>query len=107
MNWKHFVASGVRAPGSPVAWFDTARSADAKHGRRDGCGYRPERRDVPDAKVELKDNSKGNIQESKTNKDGAYRFYLLSPGSYTVTVTATGFSSQIRVADIASGRLRP
>src|ERR1700722_16035818 len=32
---------------------------------------------VPDGKVTLKDNSKGTVQETATNKDGVYHFYLL------------------------------
>jgi len=43
---------------------------------------------VPDAKIALKDLSKGSTQETLTNKDGVYHFYLLTPGSYNVTVTA-------------------
>src|SRR4029077_1858469 len=56
---------------------------------------------VPDAKVNLKDNAKGNSQDTRTNKDGGFRFYLLSPGSYTLSVTASGFqvtSRQVQVA---------
>ena len=46
-------------------------------------------------KVTLKDETKGNTQQDHdSNKDGAYRFYLLPPGPYTVTVSATGFSTQ-------------
>jgi hypothetical protein len=60
---------------------------------------------VPDAKVNLKDNSKGNTQDTKTNKDGGYRFYLLAPGSYTVTVTASGFQTVNRVVDVNIGQI--
>jgi len=60
---------------------------------------------VPDAKVELKDNAKGSTQDTKTDRNGGYRFYLLPPGSYTVTATATGFSSQNRTADISVGQV--
>ena len=46
---------------------------------------------VPGARVTLKNDAKGNTQESTTNKDGVYHFYLLSPGPYTISVSATGF----------------
>jgi hypothetical protein len=60
---------------------------------------------VPDAKVTLKDNTKGNTQDTKTNKDGAYRFYLLGPGSYTVSATAGGFKTTSRQITVALGQI--
>ena len=60
---------------------------------------------VPDAKVNLKDNGKGNSQDTKTNKEGSYRFYLLSPGSYTVTVAAGGFETEVRQVTVAVGQI--
>ncbi|MGC1685192.1 MAG: TonB-dependent receptor, partial [Candidatus Acidiferrales bacterium] len=60
---------------------------------------------VPDAKINLKDNGKGNSQDTKTNKEGNYRFYLLSPGSYTVSVTAGGFETEVREVTVAVGQI--
>ena len=60
---------------------------------------------VPDAKVNLKDNGKGNSQDTKTNKEGNYRFYLLSPGSYTVSVSAGGFETEVRQVTVAVGQI--
>ncbi len=60
---------------------------------------------VPDAKVSLKSNTKGNVQETKANKDGNYRFYLLPPGPYTVTVTAGGFQTEVQDVQIAVGQI--
>ncbi|MFZ0582396.1 MAG: carboxypeptidase regulatory-like domain-containing protein, partial [Candidatus Acidiferrales bacterium] len=105
MNWKHFVVMAfallvAMSLGSTRLAAQTQSTGDVT-----GVVTDPSGATIPDAKVELKDNSKGNVQESKTDKNGAYRFYLLSPGSYTVTVTATGFSSQTRVADIAVGQI--
>ncbi len=60
---------------------------------------------VPNAKVSLKDATKGGVQDSVTNKDGAYRFYLLPPGPYVVTVTATGFSTQTGPVKVAVGQI--
>jgi len=60
---------------------------------------------VPDAKLNLKDNAKGNSQDTKTNKDGGFRFYLLSPGSYTLTVTASGFQVQVRQVQVSVGQI--
>jgi hypothetical protein len=60
---------------------------------------------VPDAKVTLKDNTKGNTQDAKTNKEGNFRFYLLAPGPYTVTVAAGGFEAEVRQAQVAVGQI--
>src|SRR6202162_5656991 len=63
---------------------------------------------VPDAHVVLKSKDRGTSQDTKTNKEGAYRFDLLGPGSYTVTVSATGFESsqnsvQVNLGQITTG----
>ena len=60
---------------------------------------------IPGAKVTLKDETKGNTQESTTNKDGVYHFYLLSPGPYTITVAATGFETYSRHTSVAVGQI--
>jgi hypothetical protein len=61
---------------------------------------------VPDAKVSIKDNSKGNSQEAKTNKDGAYHFYLLTPGQYTLVVNAPGFEMSTRQVAVIVGQIQ-
>lgn len=48
---------------------------------------------VPDASVTIKDVGRGSSQDTKTDKDGIYRFHLLLPGPYTVNVSATGFKA--------------
>jgi hypothetical protein len=60
---------------------------------------------VPDAKVSIKSNTKGTTQETKTNKDGGYHFYLLSPDPYTITVTAPGFEITTRQTNVALGQI--
>jgi Carboxypeptidase regulatory-like domain len=60
---------------------------------------------VPDAKILLKDNTKGNTQDAVTDRNGSYRFYLLPPGSYSITVTVQNFQSQTRTADVAVGQI--
>jgi hypothetical protein len=44
------------------------------------------------AAVTLTNNGTGEIRTTSTNASGLYRFSLLNPGSYTVGVTAQGFS---------------
>src|ERR1700735_1474008 len=60
---------------------------------------------VPDAKVALKDNSKGSTQDTQSNKDGVYHFYLLTPGSYTITVTAASFQPVSRPVSVNLGQV--
>jgi len=110
MNWKRFFAVVfallvVLSLGSTRLAAQTSTTGDIA-----GVVTDPSNAVVPDAKVSLKDNSKGNSQDTKTNKDGAFRFYLLAPGSYTLNVTASGFQitsrqvqavvNQISTADI-------
>lgn len=60
---------------------------------------------VPDAKIALKDNARGATQDTTSNKEGAYRFYLLVPGSYKVTVTATGFEAVTQTVSVTVGQV--
>jgi carboxypeptidase family protein len=59
---------------------------------------------VPGAKVVLKNDSTGATQNATTNGTGAYRFSLLTPGSYTVTATAQGMQGTSQKAQVAVGQ---
>jgi Carboxypeptidase regulatory-like domain len=48
---------------------------------------------VPDAAVTLKSLDTGSTQTAKTGGTGLYRFPLLKPGNYKVTVKQSGFST--------------
>lgn len=66
---------------------------------------------VPNATVVLKSNDRGTSQEMKTNKEGSYRFYLVMPGVYSITVSAAGFKSsqstlQVNLGQITTGDVR-
>ena len=58
---------------------------------------------VPEAAVELRDNTKGSIQTAKTNGDGVYRFFFLVPGRYTLTVSHDGFRAESRELNVLLG----
>ena len=60
---------------------------------------------VPQAKVTLKDTAKGSTQDTQTNKDGQYRFFLLPPGSYTVSVSVPSFQPVSRAVDVNIGQV--
>src|SRR5271170_3431671 len=105
MNWKRFFAAVfallvVLSLGSTRLAAQNSTTGDIA-----GVVTDPSGATVPGAKVALRDETKGNTQESVTNKDGVYHFYLLSPGPYTVTVTATGFQSFSRHANAAVGQI--
>src|SRR5271165_747482 len=48
---------------------------------------------VPNAAVTLKSNAEGNVQNGQSNAAGIFRFALLKPGPYTLTVKAPGMST--------------
>src|SRR5271154_6000573 len=41
---------------------------------------------LPNADVEIRDVNKGTTASTKTDRDGVYRFFFLSPSQYTLTV---------------------
>jgi hypothetical protein len=105
MNWKRFFVAmfallAVLSIGSNRLAAQTATTGDITGVVTDQTGAV-----VPDAKVTLKDNAKGNTQDATTNREGAYHFYLLTPSSYTVTVTATGFSTVSRTSPVGVGQI--
>jgi hypothetical protein len=58
---------------------------------------------VPDVDVEIKDNRKGNVQPTKTDREGVYRFFFLAPSPYTLTVTHAGFRQERRAVNVLLG----
>jgi hypothetical protein len=58
---------------------------------------------VPDASVEIRDNTKGTTQATKTDRVGVYRFFFLAPGRYTLTVTCDGFRKESRAVAVLLG----
>jgi Carboxypeptidase regulatory-like domain len=58
---------------------------------------------IPNANVELMDNSKGSTQFAKTDQEGVYRFSFLAPGSYTLIVSAVAFQEAKRSVNVTLG----
>jgi hypothetical protein len=105
MNWKRFLAVmfallTVLTIGSNRAAAQTNTTGDVT-----GVVTDPSGSVVPDAKITLKSETKGTVQESTSGREGTYRFYLLSPGPYTVTVNATGFQAVTQHVDVAVGQI--
>ena len=51
---------------------------------------------IPGAEITVEETSTHFKSTSKSNDSGAYNFPALNPGTYTVTMTATGFKTQVR-----------
>jgi hypothetical protein len=63
----------------------------------------PSRAVVPNANVEIRDNSKGTIQSTRTDREGVYRFFFLAPAAYTLTVAHEGFRTESRAVNVLLG----
>jgi hypothetical protein len=61
--------------------------------------------DVPGATVALKSVDSGSAQTATTSGSGAYRFSLLKPGRYTITVSQPGFRTAELQTDVAVGQV--
>jgi hypothetical protein len=56
------------------------------------------------ASVTIKSDATGSSRTTTTGSNGTYRFSLLQPGTYTVTVTASGFSKSEAKANVSIGQ---
>ena len=59
---------------------------------------------IANAEVTLKNNATGATQTHTTNDQGTYRFSLLSPGAYTVSVSAPNFQASQQIASVTVGQ---
>lgn len=60
---------------------------------------------VPDVKITLKNPSRGAEQDTKTTREGTYRFDLLLPGKYSLTASARNFQTVVRQIDVVVGQV--
>src|SRR5580693_7842583 len=58
---------------------------------------------LPGVSVALKSLDKGFTQETKTNAQGGYQFPLLEPGTYSLTMSATGFKTTAATTTVSVG----
>jgi hypothetical protein len=62
---------------------------------------------VPQATITVKDEASGTVRTTQTDSQGFYAVEALEPGTYTVTVTAKGFTTSITKGEaIAPGQQR-
>jgi hypothetical protein len=63
----------------------------------------PSKAVVPDADVEIKDNAKGTVQSTKTDRQGVYRFFFVAPGRYMLIVSHPGFREENEDVNVLLG----
>ena len=71
-----------------------AAYAQSTYGTIYGSVTDPSSAVIKEAIVEAKNPSTGAVRSVKTGADGTFRFVNLDPGSYSISATASGFSSQ-------------
>jgi len=84
---------------APVAFAQSLISGDIA-----GTVTDPTHAVIANAEVDLKSVDEGTTQSTKTNGTGYYRFSLLKPGNYQVTVKETGFTSVEVPVTVAVGQ---
>jgi outer membrane receptor protein involved in Fe transport len=60
---------------------------------------------VPNAKVAAKSEASGSSLSTTTNGEGAYRFSLLQPGGYVLSIEVSGFQPANRKVQVAVGQV--
>ena len=105
MNWKRFLAVTVALLASLSIGSGRLAAQTSTTGDITGIVTDPSGSVIPNATVTLKDETKGATQQTTTNAQGTYRFYLLTPGPFTVSATATGFQTTSRRVDVAVGQI--
>jgi outer membrane receptor protein involved in Fe transport len=60
---------------------------------------------VPNAQVQLKSLQTGESQQTQTNGSGQYRFPLLKPGNYSITVSAQGLAPKTENVNVNLGQV--
>jgi hypothetical protein len=86
-----------------ICLSDKLRAQTTTSGGLTGVVSDPSRAVVPDANVEIRDNTKGTTQVTKTDSDGVYRFFFVAPGSYTLTVSHDGFRAESQRINVLLG----
>jgi len=83
--------------------IQNSRAQTTTSGGLTGVVSDPSHSVVPDAVVELRDDSKGTVQPAKTDGYGVYRFFFLAPSRYTLIVSHDGFRTESRELNILLG----
>src|SRR5262249_15356644 len=74
-------------------------------GEVDGTVVDPTGAAVPGADVNLSSKETGFNESTTTGVTGAFRFGLVKPGQYTLTVAAANFAKQTRTVNVSLGQV--
>jgi hypothetical protein len=97
------VVAGCAFLFSPLA----ARAQSGNQGSLQGTVHDSSGAVVPQATITLMDDAGGAVRTAQTDSQGFYAVEALEPGTYTVTVTAKGFTTSITKGEaIAPGQQR-
>lgn len=99
---RHFFRRWL--PPIPLLFFATSLlSQSSTSGDGAGAVFDPSGAVVSHASLVLKNTDSGESRTSATNEQGAYRFALLKPGHYDLTVTAPGLA-QVEKIEVQVGQ---
>ena len=73
------------------------------YGQIQGIVHDPQHRPISGARVVLKGVDSSAVQVLEADRDGAFRFQIVSFGDYTLTVSQPGFASLTQQVTLASG----
>ncbi len=84
----------------------SALQAQTSRGTVTGSILDPSSANVPNAKVELKNNATNIVRTTTTNEAGLYRFDAVDPGNYQITAAVQGFRGALTTPfDVTGGQL--
>jgi hypothetical protein len=69
--------------------------ADANKGQISGTVFDPKGSVVPNAKIRIQNTGNASVRELTSGAEGQFRAILLDPGTYDVTIEATGFAPAV------------
>jgi hypothetical protein len=87
-----------------LAFVHVASAQSIVTGELVGTVTDPSNAVVPNAKIVLKNDATGERLADTSGEDGRFRFALLRPGTYTLTVTSAGFAENERKAAVDLGQ---
>ncbi|MEI9979594.1 MAG: carboxypeptidase-like regulatory domain-containing protein [Edaphobacter sp.] len=88
-----------------LLWSSTSFSQTIITGAVTGTVTDPAGAVVAGAPIVLRNVETGSIHNVKTNGAGSYRFDLIEPGNYTLTINQTGFATEISPVTVSNDQV--
>src|SRR5689334_22628049 len=86
----------IAAALTPCAFTQTVVTGDIAGSVTDASGAV-----IPTSALTLKSSATGETKTANTGKNGDFRFALLRPGTYSLSVTAKGFATSEKQVDVS------